>query len=108
LQGTTPAIPSLLVGGLVKNNKKSGSDAEFWIEAPSRDLPGEEEARRRRVVHAAALMELFRRAHGREASTADELRQWAAANESSDAINPAAILTPEQIASALHDCLRRG
>ncbi|HEY2817684.1 MAG TPA: hypothetical protein VGK44_11200 [Casimicrobiaceae bacterium] len=64
-----------------------------------------EAARRRRVVQAAALMELFRRANGREASTADELRRWAAARGPNEAIDPAAILTPEQIAAALHDCL---
>ena len=52
-------------------------------------------------------MELFRRANGREASTAEELRRWAASNAPERPVDPFAILTPEQIASALSDCLRR-
>jgi len=100
----TPASPLWSFGGTVKNNK-AGSDAAFRMAARDQEALDHEEARRRRVVQAAALMELFRRANGREASTADELRRWAAAREPNEAIDPSAILTPEQIAAALHDCL---
>jgi hypothetical protein len=67
----------------------------------------DEEARRARVIHAAALMELFKRAHGREAATAAELRSWAASNAPQIPPDPTSVLTPEQIASALSDCLWR-
>jgi hypothetical protein len=75
--------------------------------ARDRDQGRDEEARQARVVHAAALMELFKRAHGREASTAAELRAWASSNPSMLPPDPKAVLTAEQIASALSDCLRR-
>ena len=71
------------------------------------DVHRDEEARRARVVQAAALMELFKRAHGREAATAAELRSWAAHSAPRIPPDPAAVLTPEQIASALSDCLWR-
>jgi hypothetical protein len=70
------------------------------------DKRRDEDERRLRVAQAAALMELFRRANGREASTAEELRHWAAFNAPEKPVDPFAILTPEQIASALSDCLR--
>jgi hypothetical protein len=73
------------------------------------DLEGrrEEEAAQARVLQAAVLMELFRRANQREAETAAELRMWAAANAPSKPIEPAAILSPSQITAALQDCRRR-
>ena len=76
------------------------------MNARDQDLRRDEEARRLRVARAAALMELFRRAHGRDAATADELRNWAESNPPEQPLDPGKILTAEQIASALQDCLR--
>jgi len=103
----SPAIPVESFSGVTMKNNKSTSEIGPRITAPDQEALNPEEARRRRVVHAAALMELFRRANGREAWTAEELRRWAAAREPNEAIDPSAILTPEQIRAALHDCLRR-
>jgi hypothetical protein len=69
-------------------------------------LRREEETRRLRVAEAAARMELFRRTHGRDALTAEELRLWAASNPPENPFDPSKILSAEQIASALRDCLR--
>jgi len=65
-----------------------------------------EEARRLRILHAAARLELFRRAHGHEATTVQELREWFEKNPSEGSLEPDTLLTHEQIAAALRDCLR--
>ena len=66
----------------------------------------DEEARKIRILHAAARMELFRRANGRDAGTAQELREWLERNPSEQPLDPVALLTQEQITAALRDCLR--
>jgi hypothetical protein len=76
------------------------------MKTPDEELRHDEEARRLRVARAAALMELFRRAHGRDALTAEELRHWAASNAPEQTVDPLKILSAEQIAAALRDCLR--
>ena len=70
------------------------------------DEQRDEEARRLRILQAAARMELFRRANGREAATAQELREWVETHPSDDLLEPGALLTHEQMAAALRDCLR--
>ncbi len=69
------------------------------------DEQRDEEARRLRILQAAARMELFRRANGREAATAQELREWVESHPN-ELLEPAALLTHEQMAAALRDCLR--
>ena len=87
------------------NGPAAGFGRSMNARAP--DPRRDEDARQARVLQAAALMELFKRAHGRDAATAAELRSWASSNAARIPADPQAVLTAEQIAAALSDCLRR-
>lgn len=60
-----------------------------------------------RVLNVAVAMELFKRDHGREASTAAELREWSAEKTTGVHVEPSSVLSPAQIAAVIFDCRRR-
>ncbi len=60
-----------------------------------------------RLAQAAALLKLFRKAHGREAANVAELEAWVATRRPSK-LDPFAVLTDEESAKAVRSQVRHG